>query len=314
VSPTERTYKERILCVLVHIQQHLDDELSVGELARVAHFSPFHFHRIFRGLVGESVGEHVRRLRLERAAWRLKQTEQPVLNVALEAGYETHEAFTRAFHALFGCPPSEYRRTHRPVAMKPAALANGRAVEAADQRAARIHYRDDQRLDDFEPQPTGELNMDVRIENLPARRVIFIRAVGPYQQAAQQAWQRLCTWAGPRGLFGPQTLALGICHDDPEVTPPDKIRYDAALTIDRPVQPDGDIGVQELPAGAYAVTTHRGPHERLHECWGALAGQWLPASGRRLRSDAPSFEIYHNNPQQTPPDQLVTDVCLPLES
>ena len=104
---TERDYKERILKVLIHIQEHLDEPISLEDLGRVAHFSPFHFHRVFRGMVGESVKEHVRRLRLERAAHRLKFGEEAVTRIALDAGYETHESFTRAFKSLFGESPSE---------------------------------------------------------------------------------------------------------------------------------------------------------------------------------------------------------------
>ena len=88
--------------VLVHIQSHLDEPMPLDQLAEVASFSPWHFHRIFRGMVGESVKEHVRRLRLERAAQQLRDTNRAVVDIALEAGYETHESFTRAFAAMFG--------------------------------------------------------------------------------------------------------------------------------------------------------------------------------------------------------------------
>src|SRR5262245_7122707 len=101
-TPTEQTYRQRILKVQLFIQEHLDEELSLERLARVAHFSPYHFHRIFRGLVGEGVTEHVRRLRLESAAVALKTTERSIIQVALDAGYGTHEAFTRAFRQQFG--------------------------------------------------------------------------------------------------------------------------------------------------------------------------------------------------------------------
>jgi AraC family transcriptional regulator len=295
---TQQTYKERILAVLVHIQQHLDEDLSLNELARVAHFSPFHFHRIFRGLTGESVQEHVRRLRLERAAQHLKTGDEPIINVALEAGYEAHEAFTRAFGAMFDCPPSEYRRQKqaRPVAAVPSG----------------VHYRAGGDVQDFNPIPNGGQTMDVRSERMPAMRVVFVRGVGPYKEVARAAWERVCAWAGPRGLLGPNSLFLGICHDDPEVTPPDKIRYDAAIVVDRPVQPEGDVGVQEIPPGTHAVTTHRGPYETLHESWSRLCGQWLPRSGHTLRN-APSFEIYRNDPKRTPPAQLMTDLYVPIE-
>src|SRR5437763_4395204 len=112
-SQTEQAYRERVLRVLVYIQNYLDEALALDELAAVAHFSPYHFHRIFRGMVGESVMEHVRRLRLERVAHRLKSGDQPVTRIAFEAGYEAHEAFTRAFGALFGQSPSQFRAAHR---------------------------------------------------------------------------------------------------------------------------------------------------------------------------------------------------------
>src|SRR5271154_2017922 len=107
---TLRFYQERLLCVLVHIQQHLDEPLPLEDLARLACLAPHHFHHVFTGMLGESLGSHVRRLRLERAASRLKLTETPVVQIAFEAGYETHEAFSRAFGKGFGVSPMQFRR------------------------------------------------------------------------------------------------------------------------------------------------------------------------------------------------------------
>src|SRR5437867_229857 len=110
---TREAYRERILRVLIHIQERLDEELPLEELASVACFSPYRFHRVFPGMVGESVKEHVRRLRLERAAHRLKFTDLSITSIAFDAGFEAHESFTRAFHEMFGEPPSRFRETHR---------------------------------------------------------------------------------------------------------------------------------------------------------------------------------------------------------
>ena len=98
-----------MLRVLLHIQRNLDEETPLEDLARVAAFSPYHFHRIFRGMLGESVKEHIRRLRLERSAMRLKHSDTPVTMIAFEAGYESHEAFTRAFRSMRGMTPSQFR-------------------------------------------------------------------------------------------------------------------------------------------------------------------------------------------------------------
>ncbi|MHC4181090.1 MAG: AraC family transcriptional regulator [Planctomycetota bacterium] len=296
-SQTEQTYKQRILRVLVHIQDRLDDALCLEDLARIAHFSPCHFHRVFRGMVGESLMEHIRRLRLERAAHRLKFTDQRVTGIAFDAGYETHEAFTRAFRAMFGQAPSQFRKTSR--------TASSPDVPSS------VHFVPDGTLEDFNPVDAGGLPMEVRIEKVEPVRVAFMRHVGPYDQVGQ-TWEKLCAWAAPRGLLGPKLTMLGICHDVPEVTPQDKIRYDACLAVDDQFEPDGEVGVQEIAAGEYAVTTHQGPYKELGETYARLCGNWLPASGREV-SPAPPFEIYLNSPEGTNPEDLLTDVYVPLE-
>jgi AraC family transcriptional regulator len=117
---------------------------------------------------------------------------------------------------------------------------------------------------------------------------------------------------GKEGLLGGGSQFIGICHDDPAVTPPDKIRYDACATVDGKFRPGGEIGVQVIPGGDYAVMTHFGPYENLGDSYAKLLGQWLPRSGRRLRA-APCFEIYFNAPENTEPEDLVTDIHAPLE-
>jgi AraC family transcriptional regulator len=297
-SPTAQTYRERILCVLVHIQSHLDEDLALEELARVAHFSPYHFHRVFRGLVGESVKEHVRRLRLERAAQRLKSRDVSVTQVAFEAGYETHESFTRAFAAMFGASPSRFRAARRAP----------RVPEAP----SGVHFAPDGGPNGFRPAPIGGQAMDVRIETVPPRRVAFMRHVGPYREVGE-TWGKLMGWAARKGLLGPRTVMLGVAHDDPDVTPPDKLRYDVCVTVDDSFRPEDEVGVQDVGGGEYAVTTHRGPYETVARTLARLCGEWLPSSGREARS-APCFGIFRNAPPDTNPEDLLTDLHLPLES
>ena len=293
---TEQTYHERILRVLVYIQDHLSEAYSLDDLAALAHFSPYHFHRIFRGMVGESVKEHVRRLRLERAAQQLRHTGEPITRIAFEAGYETHEAFTRAFAALFGAPPSQFRQTRRSPP-RPAAPSG-------------VHYDPEQRLNSFHPFQLGGPPMDVRIESVPVLRVAFMRHTGPYDQV-KGTWEKLMTWAGPRGLLGPHTRILAITHDDPELTPSGRIRYDACIEVDERFQPEGEVGVQQVGGGQYAVATHQGPYRRVGETFARLYGEWLPISGRELRS-APAF-VMARNPANMDAEEPLTDVYLPLE-
>jgi AraC family transcriptional regulator len=292
---TERSYKERILRVLVHIQNHLDEAVSLDELAALAHFSPYHFHRIVRGMVGESVMEHIRRLRLERAAHRLKFTDGLITRIAFEAGYETHEAFTRAFGAMFGKSPSHFRDRHRFLPFPP--VPSG------------VHYQADGRLDDYRDMQDARAPLNVEVVSFPTTRVAFMRHVGPYGEVGP-TWGKLFARAGPKGLVGRSTRILGLVHDDPEVTPGDKVRYDACIVVEDRFQPEGEIGLQEI-SGEYAVATHQGPYGSLGETYVRICGQWLPSSGWELRSAA-SVEIYRNSPQNSKPEELLTDIHLPL--
>ena len=236
----------------------------------------------------EPLQEHVRRLRLERAALRLKFPEQTVTEIALDAGYESHEAFTRAFHAMFGMPPSQFRASHEYPAAPSGVHFNNTASYHAPQYGM----------------PAVEL------KSFPPQRMVFLRHRGPYAEVGS-TWGRLAMWAGQRGLFGPAARFIGIAWDDPQITPADKLRYDAAITIDRPVTAEGDIGVGEIAGGEYATVTHQGPYEELGRAYQAIMGAWLPASGRDLR-DVPCFELYVNTPQTTAPKDLLTVLHIPV--
>jgi AraC family transcriptional regulator len=218
-----------------------------------------------------------------------------VTQIALGAGYQTHEAFTRSFKAVFGIAPSHYRSAKRP---------------AAAPQPGRIHYRAGQAMTGFKTKPLGGQKMNVQIKHLTPLRVAFVRHVGPYAEVGA-AWDKLLPRLGKEGLLGGDAQLIGLCHDDPEITPPEKIRYDACVTVDAQFRPVDEIGVQVIPGGDYAMTTHFGPYAKLGETYTRLLGQWLPRSGRDLRS-SPCFEVYLNDPHGTAPEDLLTDIYAPL--
>jgi AraC family transcriptional regulator len=265
-----------------------DGELSLEAIARAAHFSPYHFHRIFTGMTGESVGACRRRLRLARAAHRLTYGAKSVTEVALEAGFEAPEAFSRAFRAAYGASPSTWRRQRRDPNHHPDVV---------------------ELLPPIKEQPTMELT--VTVKKLPPLRVACVRHVGPYDQCGA-AWMQLCELVGRHGLFGPDTRMIGVGHDDPAITPPEKIRYDACLTV-----PDSFAGTPELPVavigdGEYACAVVKGPYTNLAPAFAWLCGGWGPDSGREF-AGAPGLEFYINDPKTTPPEELLTEICVPLE-
>lgn len=291
---TEQIYKKRILGVLLYIQQNLDREMSLEELSRRAHFSPYHFHRIFRAVVNEPLKEHIRRLRLERAATHLKHTDRSVIDIALEAGYQTHEAFTRAFRSAMSCSPSAYR--------------SGETVDVPPHSSG-IHYHRRATIEDLNL-VSGDKTMNVRIEDIGPARVAFVRHIGPYNEVGV-AWDKLCMFLGKEGNLGPDSRFIGMCYDDPEVTLPEKIRYDACITVDEDVAGEDDVAIQTIGGGQYAITSHLGSYDQLGRTYAELF-RWLMRDNREPRPE-PCLEFYLNDPESTEPEDLVTDICVPLK-
>lgn len=281
---TKQDYVKRMDRVLDYIQEHLDEELSLDRLSSLACFSQYHFHRIFSGMVGESVKAYVRRLRLERAASRLKQTKKGITEIAFEAGFETHESFTRAFKVMFGLSPKHFR-----------------------QRTWQVR-RDKNR------KYWKETTMKVTLITLEAMDVAYIRHRGPYDQCGK-AWDILCQWAGSQGLLRPGVKMLGLSYDDPQVTSPEKLRYDACIEVNTECsveEVDSSIARKTIPQGYYAMTTHVGPYDTLADTYNELCGQWLPQNGYEIDSRA-CLEIYMNSPEETEQEDLITDIYIPLD-
>jgi AraC family transcriptional regulator len=294
---TREDYLERIRRVLRFVQEHLDETLTPAHLAEVAHLSPYHFHRIFSGIVGESISSHVRRLRLERAAGELRRTDRDVIDIALDAGYEAHEPFTRAFREHFGTPPSAFRKLDGPLVVPPALCG--------------VHYGPDEAVSRFVPLQEGTKMIDVRLQTLPTRRLLALAHHGEYQDIGP-TFGRLMQEAGSRGLLAADSVSLGIYYDDPETTPVDQLRAHACVTVaDSTREAPAGFELLTLNGGEFAVGVHRGPYTALKDSYRWLFGQWLPSSGRDA-AGAPCFEVYVSDPGTTAPPDLVTEICVPL--
>ena len=150
------------------------------------------------------------------------------------------------------------------------------------------------------------------IRQRPATPVAYIRHVGPYEDVST-VWQKLASFASQHQLFGPKTAFIGIGRDDPSITASNQLRYDACITLDHELTPTGEVGVQTIPGGRYAVFLHRGPYKTFAGAYGAIYREWLPVSGEQLR-DEPAFELHLNTPDRTPPAELRTEIWIPLEN
>jgi len=279
-------YQQCIRKALNVLEMTSDRVPTLEELAKVAGLSPFHFHRIFRSIVGEPVASHHKRVRLERAASRLSYGKEAITDLAFGAGFESSAAFSKAFRARFGCSPSAFRKRRS---------GNDSA--------------------DLEKTKTRKIvkNMEVEIKKISPIEVYSVRKTGAYKEAASEAFGELMPFAYGNRLMTPSTRIFGIGHDNPSVTDSENIRYDACFTREVSIEPVGEVQIQTIKGGDYAIVLHKGPYETLVESYDAIIGTWLPENGRELR-DVPLFEEYLNrDPRRTKPENLRTLIYIPIK-
>ncbi|HPG03466.1 MAG: AraC family transcriptional regulator [Methylobacteriaceae bacterium] len=278
---TRGDYDARLDRVRDHIYDHLDEDLDFARLAEVACLSPHHWHRIYHALHGETVFATVRRLRLQRAAYELKQTTLSVERIAARAKYDSAAAFSRVFKEKFGMPPARYRR-------------EGGYAKATIAQPLK-----------------GHVMQEIGIRQAPALTVAGIPHRGPYMEIGR-AFDQLHNVITTRGLYGPGQHNVAVYFDEAAITPPEKCRSLAGRSVgpQAPIEPP--LERLELAAGEHAVLRHRGPYAELGAAYDWLFGVWLPGSGREA-ADRPCYEIYINTPMDAAPKDLITDIYLPLK-
>lgn len=285
--------------VLEHIDRHLNEELDLRTLARIAHFSAFHFHRVFCSWTDETLGDYVRRRRVEIAAVRLAgQPKLSILNVAISVGFGSAEAFARAFKARFGCTASEWRTSlaqrrnpgqvlSNPDQMNRASLTdNGSAISIGAAMKVKV------------------------IERMPVR-VTYLRHVGPYGQPLSEFWQRtVYPWMAANDQLGQPRY--GISLDDPTITAADKCRYDAAVEVRGKITVPGNSQTTTIPGGQYAVTAFLGTVDQIGGVWDAMLREWLPDSGMQLDA-RPFLEYYPTDASFDPKTGIFScDIQIPV--
>jgi AraC family transcriptional regulator len=280
--------------VLEHIDRHLDESLDLERLAGVANFSAFHFHRLFSTWMGETMGEYLRRRRLELGALRLvSQPDLPVLQVALSVGFGSAEAFTRAFKTRFGSSPTAWRSSERTRHRKQS-LANSKQsqTESKHRQANKIGGSDHgtSRVRAQEVPMSVKAVQQVKIVERQPATIAYFRHVGPYGQPISDFWQKtVYPWMVTNNLLG--LPRVGVSHDDPKITDPEKCRYDAGVEVPPDFSGSGKHLMTTIPGGKFAVAEYKGTAQGIGDAWSALLRDWLPESGMQLDS-RPFFEYY----------------------
>jgi AraC family transcriptional regulator len=282
-----RAYAARFGKVLDYIESHLTEALTTERLSQVANFSKFHFHRQFAEYIGTGVARYILLLRLRRASYQLAFDRQAkVIDIALEAGFENPESFTRAFRNTFGQSPSAFRKQ-------------------PDWESWHECYR-------FRI-PERKQHVQVDIVDFTTTRIAVLEHRGPTERVNDSVAQFIA-WRKESGLSPKQSSrTFGIAYDNPDTTEPAQFRFDICgeVSAEVPTNAQGVV-TKSIPGGRCARVRHYGSHTRLGESIYPLYRDWLPESGEELR-DFPLYFHYLNLLPETPENELATDIYLPLK-
>lgn len=303
-SESRAEYDRRLHRVLSFIDARLAEPLDLARLAREANFSAFHFHRIFAVLTGETVAAYVTRRRVEVAAARLlSQPRLSVLAVALDVGFGSPEAFSRAFRKQFGCPPSAWKERRR--AEKVGNSKAGQVSRKADQaRRGAVGYTPRMATTKLSP-------LHVIVEQRPEVRIAYLRYQGPFGAALNTFWtEKVFPWLAASNLLA--APKYGISRDDPQVTAPSKCRYDAGAEVGKNFVPSSGARLDTIAGGLYARTRYKGMPKDMPAAWDRLLREWLPESGYQL-DNRPCFEYYGLDcAGDEATGECECDLCIPI--
>jgi AraC family transcriptional regulator len=304
-------YVDRMHRVIEHIDRNLDQFLDLEALAEVAHFSPFHFHRLFSAWMGETLGAYLRRRRCEIAATRLAaQPRLGILHIALGVGFGSAEAFTHAFSARFGCSPTAWRLQQLTTRMKSNADQANSKPDQANSKPGQVQEENSANNGAVNHSKT-EAPMRVEVIERKPTSIAYLRHVGPYGEPISAFWQtQVYPWMVAGGLL--QQPRYGISHDDPNVTAAELCRYDAGCEIPANFMGLGNAHKTVIPGGNYAALSFKGTAREFEPAWIALLRDWLPSSGLQL-DGRPMFEYYPSGSSYDPATGVLEcKLCVPV--
>lgn len=305
---THSEYLFRINKALDYIESNLGKQMTLEELADVASFSKFHFNRIFHSVVRETPFQFILRVRIEKAATLiLTNKRESISDIAFKCGFSDISVFSRNFKSYFNITASQYRTGHS----KNSNLSQQDRKRNQTDEKPTVYLCPE--LKTIKWRTNMKLNKSIEVRELPKMTVAYIRHIGPYKgddKLFENIWNRLFSWAGPRGLIGGKDFkSLVIYHDDPNVTIEDKLRMSVCISVPPDTKVEGEIGKMEIEAAIYAIARFVLTAQEFQQAWDWVYGQWLPASGYQP-DDKPCFEMYPEEPKD---GKFVVDICVPVK-
>ena len=269
--------------VLTHIDANLDEKQDLETLAEIAHLSKFHFHKIMKAYLGETLGNYINRVRLETAVKLLRYSSQPIYEIAYQVGYETVSAFSKGFKKQFGVSPTSIRKHENQI----------------------IKQNKNSNMSDFQLAETTKNIKDIQ--------VIFQQSKGKIGDNTTKAnWDTLFKHAQKHQIINAESKFYGINWDDPEITTLEKVRYDACISINNDSALNTEFSNKTIAGGKYLCFLYKGDYQNLGLVYNQIFRDWIIKMDYDLR-DEPIFEQYINNKEITLPEDLLTEIFIPIK-
>lgn len=314
----QHEHRSRINLVIDYIHHHYVEDLSVAKLAGIACISKSHFQRIFQSIVGVTVGDFIRRVRVHEAMHRLTaDLHKSITDIALECGFSSSQNFSKIYKSYFGLTPSfvraEYNWQNWRIKMQRIKEKKLEDLQPAELYLYKMYCN--KRLLPIGQAPDSDEVPQVQIREMPDLHVAYIRRIGhPKREIMTANIKRLIQWARPKELLKDDFRILIVRWGDTEITTEDKWIHDACITVPHFVKADRWVNIQNIPGGAYAV--HHCEIEpsasKNNEAWFNLVLNWLIPSDYQL-DYRPFYQIYCNNPEKHPLKHEILDLYLPIK-
>lgn len=313
-------YLKRVNRVLDYLDTNYANDIDLASLADIANFSPYHFHRIFRAIVGEPLYKYVQRIRIEKAAsFLLYQSNKSVTNISDECGFGSPASFARVFKEHFGVSATEWRKGAYEQ------FSKNRKAQSKNREEVSKSWKDSivspMYIDPSTNNYSWRINMlnrndlSVEVKTLPEIKVAYIRHIGEFKGETEKwgsLFQKLMKWGGARGLIQcPGTRFYTVFRDDLNITDFSKFKADVCISLSSNIKPEGEVGVSTIPTGKYAVASFEIDADEYEQAWDLVYSDWLPNSGYQP-DERCCFEHYLNDPKQHPENKHVIEVCVPV--
>ncbi len=310
MKTTQQRHAQRIQRVIDHIHNHSSDDIDSAAVAEVAQLSTYHWHRIYMAVTGESAVATLRRVRLQRAATALLRDDRPVADIASDCGFDNLQAFTRLFSRIYGVPPGRFRRSststegHRPLTG-----VGSQMTSSADASSPVAGEPDSENAMQLANEQAATRPID--IAQRAALRLVGLWHQGDYHEIGR-VFEKVMAAAEIESWPRSEAFTVGVYFDDPDVVPMEQCRSFAGIPVPEDFHTPEGYDTQEVPGGLHASCLHTGPYALLPDSYRYLYREWLRGAVHEAR-DNPCYEAYLNTPYNTPPGELETLICMPLQ-